>query len=123
MIASRGCNDPLSALLGTELGNEIDPTSHFEGANWLVVFVLNIDFGTKQIIHSRVAIERRALQVRANLTLSKQNVLECWGLHGSRSFVIVLSLPLLHNGRKYPKRKEANACLLCQPIQRWRRFA
>jgi len=94
VIASRGGNYPARAFVRWELRNKVDAAAHFERAHWLVVFVLDVNFCAEQRIHRRIAVQRRARQVRTYAALCLQDILEGWCIdsrHGRASFRLLVS--------------------------------
>ncbi len=86
VVSGRGCDDSALPLAVRELGDEIDAAPDLEGADRLVVLVLQEDVGSEQLVETCVAIERSRSKVRCDATARHEDVGQCGDppLHPSR---------------------------------------
>ena len=74
VIAGRGGHHAAAAFLGREMRHEVDAAAHLEGADGLIVFVLDIDLGRQQPVEQRVVVQGGDRQVGADGALRVQHV-------------------------------------------------
>ena len=76
VVAGRGGDHPGGPLGGGQLRDQVDTAAHLERADRLVVLVLDIDLGADQLVQRRIAVQRRARQVGADLPLGQQDIVK-----------------------------------------------
>src|SRR5262249_13681279 len=68
VIPCRSGNHASRFLFVVELRNEIYSAAHLERADWLIVLVLNVDFGAYQLVDRRIRMHWGTPEIRLNTT-------------------------------------------------------
>ena len=74
VIARRRRDQPAPPLLLAELRHEVDAAADLERADGLVVLVLHPDLGAKELVETRIRIERSRPQVRGDPSARLEDV-------------------------------------------------
>ena len=94
MVAGGGGNHATLAILVGELREIVDSPADFEGSDWLIVLVFDMNREAKERIQRRIAVERCAREIGANVAPGAQNIVE-----GDRLHVCLLICRLRRVGR------------------------
>src|SRR5207244_12041419 len=73
VVAGRGGDDAAPTLVVRELRHQVDATPDLEGADRLVVFVLDPGRRADELVEGRVAVESRGFQVGRDPLASSQD--------------------------------------------------
>ncbi len=106
VVAGGGGNHAAGAFFRRKMGHEVDAAAHFEGADGLVVLVLDMDFGAHEVIEARVVVERRGVQIAADDGVRREDVseggeglVECAGVspcRPSRDDALLAGAPIVY---------------------------
>ena len=81
VVARRGGDQAAAPLLLAQLRDEVDAAANLEGADRLVVLVLDPDLGADELAQRGVAVERRRAQMRRDATPRLEHVGKCRPIH------------------------------------------
>src|SRR5687768_5273889 len=83
------------------MGDQVDAAAHFEGADRLVVLMLDVYLRADQFVQRGVAVQRRARQVRPDAPLGGHDIAKGRNMHYVELLLVQNQATFSGKGRQY----------------------